>query len=68
MLTGTYERARQDLRDNGSSDGDALLVAFFDMHTWFTRTTGLKHTERLAALMTPKPVKSDEDLADAVEA
>ena len=47
---------------------EAGLKAFFDLYAWFMRTTGLKHSERMSALMTPKQVKSDEELADAVEA
>ena len=31
-------------------------------------TTGLRQSERIAALMAPDPAKSDEDLADAIDA
>ena len=48
-------------------DGDAGLMAYFGMYSWFMKTTGLKQSESMAALMTPKQVK-EEDLADAVEA
>ena len=38
------------------------------MYAWFTKTKGLRQSERMSALMTPKPARSEEDLADATEA
>ena len=46
---------------------DAGLVAFFEMYAWFMVTTGLHQSERMASLLTPKQVKNDEDIADAIE-
>ena len=48
--------------------GDAGLKEYFEMYAWFMKTTGLRQSERMVALMTPKPAKSDDDLADAIEA
>ena len=67
-LIGTYERAKLDMRTHGETYGDAGLKAYFEMYAWFMTTTGLRQSERMAALITPTPARSDEDLADAIEA
>ena len=56
------------MKDGNKQDEDAGLKAYFEMYAWFMRTTGLRQPERMAALMTPKQAKSEEDLADAIEA
>ena len=61
-LVGTFQMA------HGQGRNDAGLAAFLGMNAWFTKTTGLRQSERMASLITPNQVKSDEDIADAVEA
>ena len=63
-LIGTHERAKGDV--NLRDSGDAGLRAYFEMYAWFMKTTGLRQSERMAALMTPKPARSEGDLADAI--
>ena len=66
-LIGAYEREKHEQKKELLEDGDAGLIAYYGMYTWFMKTTGLKQSERMVALMTPKQVK-EEELADAVDA
>ena len=51
---------------NETKDGG--YRAFFEMWAWFMKTTGLKLSERMTALMRPGSAKSEEDIADVVQA
>ena len=47
------DRARNERKRDGG------LRAYFEIHTWFMRTTGLKLSERMRSLMKPQQAKSE---------
>ena len=59
-LIGAYEREEQEQIKELIEDGDAGLIAYFGMYAWFMKTTGLKESERMAALMTPTQVEEED--------
>ena len=67
-LIRTYEQAKQDLNSRRSQDGDSGLNAYVEMYAWFMKAAGLKQSEGMAGLMTPKQATSDEVLAFPIEA
>ena len=61
-VTGCYRR----LKDAGKKG--AGLKTYLYLCWWFMKTTGLHMSQRLSALMTPTAAKTDEDVADKIEA
>ena len=56
------DKARNDRNNDGG------LRAYFEIHTWFMRTTGLKFSERMRSLTKPPQAKSEEAVVDLIEA
>ena len=47
---------------------DAGVRSYFELSVWFMSTTGLKLSQRMKWLFTPPQAKSDEEVADLIEA
>ena len=43
------------------------IRAYFTLHKWFTETTGLALSEKMKAVMTPTPPKTEGDIADSID-
>ena len=64
-VTGCYRRLKEQANGNKASAG---LKTYLYICWWFMKTTGLNTSHRLSALMTPTAARTDEDVADKVEA